>query len=69
MFRCRFLSPCSPEFNPIEKAWAKIKDVLRRLCTLTRDAFDAAVAEAIKLISLDDIRQWTAYSGYRIQPQ
>jgi transposase len=64
-----FLPPYSPEFNPIEKAWAKIKDVLRRLRTLTRDAFDTAVAEAIKLISLDDIRQWTAYSGYKIESQ
>lgn len=62
-----FLPPYSPEFNPIEKAWAKIKDVLRRLCTLSRDAFDAAVAQAIKTVSLADIRAWVAYAGYVIE--
>lgn len=61
-----FLPPYSPEFNPIEKAWGKIKDVLRRCSTLTRDAFDQAVAEALVAISLDDIRAWTAYAGYRL---
>ena len=39
-----FLPPYSPDFNPIEKAWAKLKDILRRLPTLSRDAFDDAVA-------------------------
>jgi len=62
-----FLPPYSPEFNPIEKAWGKIKDVLRRLATGTRDAFDAAVATAMKTISLDDIRAWTAYAGYKLE--
>lgn len=62
-----FLPPYSPEFNPIEKAWGKIKAVLRRLTTLTRDAFDAAVAMAIKTITLDDVRAWTAYAGYELE--
>jgi len=62
-----FLPPYSPEFNPIEKAWGKIKAVLRRLATRTRDAFDAAVAMAIKTITLDDIRAWTRYAGYQLE--
>jgi transposase len=61
-----FLPPYSPEFNPIEKAWAKIKDALRRLSTRTRDAFDAAVATAMAAISLHDVRAWTAYAGYSV---
>lgn len=61
-----FLPPYSPEFNPIEKAWGKIKDILRRAYTLTRDAFDAAVARALATISFHDIRQWTAYAGYKL---
>jgi transposase len=61
-----FLPPYSPEFNPIEKAWAKIKNVLRRCSTLTRDAFDKAVAQAIATISVDDIRAWTTFAGYRL---
>jgi transposase len=63
-----FLPPYSPEFNPIEKAWAKIKDALRRLTTRTREAFDAAVATAMAAISPDDVRAWTAYSGYSVPP-
>lgn len=61
-----FLPPYSPEFNPIEKAWAKIKDALRRLATRTRDAFDAAVATAMQTISLHDVRAWAAYAGYSL---
>lgn len=63
-----FLPPYSPEFNPIEKAWGKIKAVLRRLSTLTRDAFDAAVATAMKAITLDDVRGWTSHAGYQLEP-
>lgn len=59
-----FLPPYSPEFNPIEKAWAKLKDILRRVHTLTRDAFDAAVASAMDAITLHDIRAWIAFAGY-----
>lgn len=61
-----FLPPYSPEFNPIEKAWGKIKAVLRRLATRTREDFDAAVATAIKAITLDDISAWTGYAGYQL---
>ena len=61
-----FLPPYSPEFNPIERAWAKLKDIIRRLPTLTRDAFDVAVAAAMDAISQDDIRGWTTHAGYRL---
>jgi len=61
-----FLPPYSPEFNPIEKTWSKIKDLLRRAATLTRNAFDAAVAEAMDAITLDDIRGWVGHAGYRL---
>jgi len=59
-----FLPPYSPEYNPIEKAWAKLKETLRRLATLTRDAFDDAVAYAMSTISNADVRAWTQFAGY-----
>lgn len=59
-----FLPPYSPEFNPIERAWAKLKDFIRRLPTLTRDDFDDAVASAMDAISADDVHGWTAFAGY-----
>ena len=61
-----FLPPHSPEFNPIERLWAKLKDFIRRRSTSTRDAFDAAVAEAMDAISTDDILAWTAHAGYAL---
>jgi len=58
-----FLPPYSPEYNPIEKAWAKLKDLLRRLPTLSREAFDDAVAFAMTTISSGDVRAWLAFAG------
>ena len=62
-----FLPPYSPEYNPIEKAWAKIKTILRRLDTLTRESFDAAVARAMNEVSLTNIRSWIKYAGYSLK--
>lgn len=62
-----FLPPYSPEFNPIEKTWAKLKEILRRLDTLTREAFDAAVATAMDAISESDILGWVLHAGYRLK--
>ena len=59
-----FLPPYSPEFNPIEKVWAKLKEILRRMPTLTRDVFDDAVAFAMDCNSTDDIAAWSHFSGY-----
>lgn len=61
-----YLPPYSPEYNPIEKAWAKLKELIRRAVTLTRAAFDQAVAAAMDQISVDDIRAWTQHAGYAI---
>jgi len=61
-----FLPPYSPEYNPIEKAWAKLKETLRRLSTLTRDAFDAAVVAAMDAITNADVCAWTRFAGYTI---
>lgn len=63
-----FLPPYSPEYNPIEKAWAKLKELLRRLATLTRDAFDKAVAAAMSEITTADMNAWTVHAGYAIGP-
>lgn len=61
-----FLPPYSPEYNPIEKAWAKLKDILRRGATLTREAFDAAVASAMTQISSEDVAAWALHAGYAL---
>lgn len=61
-----FTPPYSPEFNPIEEAWAKLKDIVRRLETRTREAFDAAIAMALDQVSTNDIFGWVNYAGYRL---
>ena len=62
-----FLPPYSPELNPIEKVWSKMKTHLRRLETLTTEAFDSAASMAMDAVGLDDIRAWVEYCGYRSQ--
>jgi transposase len=62
-----FLPPYSPEYNPIERAWSKMKEMMRRTDTLTRAAFDASVAKAMAAISLDNIRAWTKFAGYELR--
>jgi len=59
-----FTPPYHPEFNPIEKTWAKLKDIIRRWDTLTRDAFDRAVAAALRQITTKDIMGWFRHAGY-----
>lgn len=61
-----FLPPYSPEFNPIEKVWGKLKDIIRRLPSKTRELFDKAVAAAMRQISTTNIREWTAFAGYKL---
>ena len=63
----RFLPPYSPELNPIEKVWAKLKESLRRLPTLTRELFfDGAVTTAMNQISASDLAAWTSFAGYSV---
>ena len=59
-----FLPPYSPEFNPIERLWSKLKDFVRRCHTRTRDAFDTAVKNAMAAITTQDLRAWTRFAGY-----
>ena len=62
-----YTPPYHPEFNPIEKTWGKLKGILRRWPTLTRHAFDQAVTDALRLITLDDTRLWVSHAGYQAQ--
>lgn len=62
----QLLPPYSPELNPIEKLWSKLKDFVRRQCTDTRDLFDNAVAKAMDAISADDLSAWYQHCGYAL---
>ena len=64
--RLLFLPAYSPDFNPIEQAFSKIKAHLRTLGSRTREALLEALASALDTISLADIVGWFTHSGYAL---
>ena len=61
-----FLPPYSPDLNPIEKCWSKIKTFLRAAKARTRGALEKALKEALLLITPNDAAGWFASCGYPI---
>jgi transposase len=59
-----YLPPYSPDFNPIEKCWSKLKQKLRSLKARTLDALETAVAQAIPDISTHNAQAWFRHCGY-----
>lgn len=59
-----FLPPYSPDLNPIEKMWSKIKELLRAAKARTSDALLAAIAAALQTITSQDAQGWFASCGY-----
>lgn len=59
-----FLPPYSPDLNPIEKMWSKVKAFLRRAKARTQAALDNAVAAALASITPDDAAAWFKHCGY-----
>src|SRR5512139_1774019 len=64
--RLEFLPPYSPDFNPIELCWSKVKAALRAAKARTLDALVEAVAKALRSISFTDIQNWFAHCGYAL---
>jgi transposase len=60
------LSPYSPDFNPIEQCWSKIKTYLRRAKARTVEALIAAIKEALDTVTAADIRGWFEHCGYPV---
>lgn len=58
------LPPYSPELNPIEEAWSKLKQLLRRLKARTIDALLDGVAALVERIAPRDALGWIAHAGY-----
>jgi transposase len=62
--RLLYLPPYSPDLNPIEQCWSKIKTFLRAAKARTCEALDAAVTRALVTVTASDARAWFAHSGY-----
>ena len=62
--RLLFLPPYSPDFNPIELAFAKIKERLRAAAERTPEGLFAATAAAIDAVSTTDTQGFYAHCGF-----
>lgn len=58
-----FLPSYSPDLNPIEEAFSKIKNIVRKAAERTREELDRAIAEALKAVALHDVAGWFAHCG------
>lgn len=61
-----FQPPYSPEYNPIEEAWSKLKQLLRRAKARTQETLQVAIQGAAAAIADSDLHGWFAHAGYRI---
>ena len=62
-----YLPPYSPDFNPIEQAWSKIKQQLRSAKARTLETLEAAITQALAQITIQNATAWFAHCGYAIQ--
>ena len=62
----RFLPPYSPDFNPIEQAFAKLKAFLRAGRPRTFDHVNALVATALPLFTPTECANYVRHCGYRV---
>jgi transposase len=63
-----FLPPYSPDLNPIELCWAKVKTALRAAKARTFDALVNALWDALRAINPADIIAWFVHCGYTVNP-
>jgi transposase len=64
--RLLYLPPYSPDFNPIENMWSKIKQLLRRAAPRTQDQLMEAVRAAFTALSTADCRSFFLHARYAI---
>lgn len=59
-----YLPPYSPDLNPIEKMWSKVKAILRCWKIRTLETLSDAIRKALDFISVQDCQHWFAASSY-----
>jgi transposase len=60
-----YLPPYSPDLNPIERMWSKVKSILRSLEARTAEALLDAIGVALRAVTAADAHGWFAHRGYR----
>ena len=61
-----YLPPYSPDLNPIEKLWSKVKALLRKFKARTLDDLSDAIQRAFQSISSSDCSGWFRSCGYAL---
>ena len=59
----------SPDLNPIEQGFSKIKNILRKLGARTHEALLEAMEEALSEVSAADAAGWFEHCGYQVEVQ
>lgn len=65
--RLLYLPPYSPDFNPIELAFSKLKTWLRTAQARTRETLESVIQQATDWISGQDAKNWFDHCGYHVQ--
>ena len=60
----RFLPAYSPDLNPIELMWSKVKALLRKAEARTNEALLFAIGDALSRVTQKDATHWFAHCGY-----
>jgi len=60
----RFLPAYSPDYNPIELMWSKVKSLLRKAEARTNEALLLAIGTALSEVTAKDATHWLAHCGY-----
>jgi hypothetical protein len=60
-----YLPPYSPDFNPIEQAFSKLKSYLRDACARSQKTLMEGIGEALRTITLSDAEGYFEHCGYR----
>ncbi len=64
-----FLPSYSPDLNPIEEAFSKIKNILRKVGARTHEALLEAMAQALSEVTPGDAAGWFDHCGYEVEVQ
>ena len=59
-----YLSPYSPEFNPIEHWWSQLRAFLQQFSPTTSQMVDTLIATAMDLMDPNHLRNWFAHCCY-----
>ena len=59
-----YLPPYSPDLNPIEKLWSKVKAWLRRVGAKTFDTLAHAIGEALRAVTINECHNYFKSCGY-----